>query len=450
VAASEVVVKLERCPAETTFLTYNLRSLEEKETGDEQLTVTQVGNGCWFQIKSSTLTVAQLVESLSANAMRFRMDANTQETTRIIHTEPNFIIRISPSFEEEALAISCDDDLFQQGKLWGLDNNIHPGIDIRALDAWTISKGKRDIVAGILDTGIAYDHPDLGDNVWKATNDFSVKIGTEIVQCKTGTHGYNAVQKATRCIPLDDNWSENRGHGTHVAGIIGALGDNKIGVKGVNWYTQLISLKVVGPFGGKLTDAVNAIEFAIQMQPFVNIRVLNASWGYRIGDVDPKDNELLREEIEAAGAKNILFVASAGNDGRDNDKVPHYPSGFDLPNVISVTAIDQDGALAKIFGSLSNFGKKSVHLGAPGTSIYSTYPIESGYCYHRNSGTSMAAPFVSGVAALILSVPGCAGLSATQVKEAILRGTVPTTSLVNTATGGRLNAYNSIQRCSSP
>jgi subtilisin family serine protease len=448
VAAGEAIVKLESCPSDSSQLIKDLELQVQELTGDRTITVTQVGNDCWFLIKSSQ-SVSELLEKLS-QAVKVKLDVNTQQNTKLIHAEPNFVIRIQPSAEIASMTASCNDDLYGRGLLWALDNRAHPGIDIEALRAWTITKGDSNIAVGILDTGLSYDHPDLLDNVWKTTPPISVKIGTDTVNCQAPIHGFNAIQM--NCDPSDNNLSDNRGHGTHVSGIIAAVGDNNIGTKGVNWHVTLVALKVIGAAGGTVVDAVKGIEFALQLnqQSLSNIRVLNASWGYRIGDVDPSDNQLLHDEIDKAGRANVLFVASAGDDnGTDNDKNPHYPSGFGLTNVISVTAIDKNGALAIIFGSLSNFGKQTVHLGAPGKGIYSTYPPETGYCYHSNSGTSMAAPFVSGTAALILSAPNCVGLSASQIKDAIMRGTIPTASLTNTKSGGRLNAYQSIVRCLS-
>ncbi|MEO8433273.1 MAG: S8 family peptidase [Pyrinomonadaceae bacterium] len=455
VAAKEILIKLSRCEsADSKTLIEDVTKLARKVTGDDHVQVSQVGNDCWFLVQSSTLRVKQLMVPFQSAIKLQSLTVDEQDAANIIYAEPNFLLRIDPQLDGKPFEGPLNDDLFQKGKLWGLQNKDNPGIDIDAVSAWTRSTGSKEIVVGVVDTGVSYEHPDLKDNIWAAPEDYDIKLGTQTIHCAKGSHGYNAVAKTTSeiCDPIDGITSH--GHGTQVSGILGAVGNNQVGVVGVNWSTQIIGLKAIGPTGGRMSDAVNAIEFAIQLRarfPLkANVRVLNASWGYLAnGSIPDQDSKLLREEIERANAHDILFVASAGEDrGNDNDAIAHYPSGFyDLPNVVSVTAIDQAGALAKISGSLSNHGKLSVHLAAPGSQIYSTYPQALGYSYYRNSGTSMAAPFVSGAAALILSVPACAKLHAPDLRRILIGGTVATRSVIKTSSGGRLNVSKSIELC---
>ncbi len=185
--------------------------------------------------------------------------------------------------------------------------------------------------------------------------------------------------------PMDDN-----GHGTHCAGIIGAEGDNGEGIAGVNWHVKIMPLKFLGRGGfGSVDDAIEAINYAIDRKKNgVNIRIISASWG------STQRSQALEDVIRAAGDAGILFIAAAGNDSSNNDSRPHYPSNYDLPNVISVAATDRNDELA----SFSNYGLKTVHVAAPGKDISSTWLNDA---YREASGTSMATPEVSGVAALV-------------------------------------------------
>ncbi len=457
VVANEVLIEFERCDDQDsqTFLTKVTRLAKQltsdDASGDEPV-VSQVVNDCWFSVKSAKLSANKLLGLfLSRKNLKLTL-ADNQQLPPIVDVEPNFVIKLEPNLEGNGIESCPDDDLFKQGKLWGLRNPDNLGIDVDAVRAWTLTKGSRDIVVGVIDTGLYYEHPDLKDNVWCAPEAFEVKIGNDVIPCGAGSHGYNALAETLdkRCDPLDG--IQTSGNGTHVSGTIGAVGNNHKGVVGVNWYTKLIGLKFIGPAGGEVVDAAKAIEFAIQVREHfgakANIRVLNASWGYRDEDnVSQADSNLLRDTIERAGENGILFVASAGQNKSNNDDKPHYPSSFDLPNLVSVTAIDKEGFLASFSGTLANVGKKSVLLAAPGRGIYSTYSINQHYCYYVDSGTSMAAPFVSGAAALVLSYPPCASLSARKLKRAIRRGVKTTRAPTLTATGGMLNVYQSMKQC---
>ena len=451
VVAREALVKLERCDVDDPEALFKrLEAVVKERTDDKDARTSQVGNFCWYLIQSSKVSTNTLLQAFKSN-VTLKFDAGNESTDiDIVEAEPNFIITINPEPSDDRPTASTDDDLFKEQ--WGLSNPMHPGIDIDALEAWKISTGSEKILVGVVDTGLWYDHPDLKKNVWSAPEDFYITLGRDTVHCLKGSHGYNAVwrQESQQCEPLDGQ-GKAAGHGTHVSGVIGAVGNNTIGVKGVNWTTELLGLKFIGIFGsGTIANAVKSIEFAVQLRkrfgPQANVRVLNASWGYLASKVKPEESKILREELERAANADIFVAASAGEDyGNNNDDSPHYPSSFyDLPNLVSVTAIDRDGLLAVMSGSQANVGQKSVHIAAPGSEIYSTYPPDS---YHAKSGTSMATPFVSGTAALMLSTPECSQLHAKELKDAIINGAEPTRSLADIATGGRLNAYQSIKKC---
>lgn len=245
--------------------------------------------------------------------------------------------------------------------------------------------------------------------------------------CEAGTHGFNAI--TSTCDPNDDN-----NHGSHVAGTIGAVGANGVGVVGVNWNVRLMGLKFLSAAGsGTTAGAISAIDFAIQAkQAGVNVRALNNSWG------GGGFSQALLDKINQANAAGILFVAAAGNNGTNNDTTPHYPSSYNAPNVVSVAATTNTDARA----SFSNYGAASVDLGAPGAGILSTI---RGGSYGSSSGTSMAAPHVTGVAALVLAVPAFANLTVAELKARILDSVdlIPSMSGM-TVTGGRLNAARAV------
>jgi subtilisin family serine protease len=348
--------------------------------------------------------------------------AGLKRHREVRYAEPNYLLHAD---------LTPNDPQF--GQLWGLKNTGQvvngtagtPGADIKAEPAWSVTTGSASVVVGIVDTGIDYTHPDLAANVWSNPGG--------IGGCPAATHGYNAITRT--CDPRDDN-----NHGSHVSGTIGAVGNNGIGVAGVNWTVRLMGLKFLDASGSGFTaDAITAIDFAVQAKiAGVNVRALNNSWG------GGGFSQALLDEINKAGANGILFVAAAGNNASNNDTTPHYPSSYGAANEIAVAATDQGDGLA----SFSNFGARSVDLGAPGTNVLSTI-IGSQYAYFN--GTSMATPHVTGAAALILSAPGQGGLSVAQLKSAIMNNVDPLPSLSGiTVTGGRLNVCKAIPGCGAP
>jgi subtilisin family serine protease len=307
---------------------------------------------------------------------------------------------------------------------WALSNTGQNGgkqkADIDVIKAWQKTKGSRKVVVAVLDSGVDYTHPDLVANMWMRPDNIAAYKDNELGTAND-LHGFNAVDNARD--PMDDN-----GHGTHCAGVIGAEGDNNEGIAGINWEVEIMPLKFMGRAGfGTTKDAIEAINYAIERKRAgVNVRVINASWGSTVA------SKALEDAIRAANEEGILFVAAAGNDGSSNDSRPHYPSNYNLPNVISVAALDRTDAMA----SFSNFGVKTVHIAAPGKDIISTW---LGGEYREASGTSMATPQVAGIAALLLAQDP--KMSLQKLRERLLKSV----DLLDSLTGklenaGRINA----------
>ena len=313
-------------------------------------------------------------------------------------------------------------------KNWGL-MGTDGASDIKAARAWDITQGDRRVVVAVIDTGADVNHPDLAENIWHNPGE-------------TGKDA-NGNDKATNGIDDDNNgyiddvygWDfvnnkaevvDNHGHGTHIAGIIGAVGGNGIGISGVCPKVSLMILKYFDPKSkgnDNLKNTVRAIRYAVDM----GANIIN----YSGGGTDPNDDEF--EAIKYAEDKGVLVVAAAGNEHSNSDVSHYYPADYNLSNIISVTAID---TFAKVLRS-SNYGTKTVHIAAPGEGIYSTLP---GGNYGLMTGTSQATAFVSGVAALILSHNK--DFSADQVKKQIIATADELPGLRDkTISGGKLNSY---------
>ncbi len=367
---------------------------------------------------------------------------NAEETARhyasmsnlVLYAHTNDEIRVEPP----PVPASSRDLLFRQSsghpndpqfeQQWALNNLGQDGgkerADIDALKAWLTTRGSDKVVIAVLDTGVDYTHEDLVSNMWTRPDSVPQYADDELGSFDD-VHGFDADTNAAD--PMDEN-----GHGTHCAGIIGAEGDNNAGITGINWNVTIMPLKFLGRGGfGTTKNAIEAINYAIdRKQKGVNVRVINASWG------STSYSRALEDVIRAAGEEGILFVAAAGNSSTDNDKRAHYPSNYDLPNVISVAALDRTDTMA----SFSNFGAKTVHIAAPGRDIRSTW---LGNAYRDASGTSMAAPQVAGVAALILAHEP--NLSVGKLRERILKAVDKVDSLSGkVSSGGRLNAAKAV------
>ncbi|HEV2914291.1 MAG TPA: FG-GAP-like repeat-containing protein [Pyrinomonadaceae bacterium] len=325
----------------------------------------------------------------------------------VLYAEPNYVRR---------KLTTPNDPRF--GEMWGLRNTRQPGTsggnpglygaDIDAVPAWTLTTGSRNVVVGIVDEGIDVGHPDLQANIWKNPGEVA---GNGLDDDANGFvddvngwdffHNDKTVFDGSGTYPTD----ETDAHGTHVAGTVGAVGNNGLGVTGVNWQTSIMSLKILGrerEFGApsSVLVTVRAFNYAKMMRDRwtssggtrgANIRVLNNSYG------GGGRSQAELDAIRALANSNILFVVAAGNDSYNNDIVPVYPASYIAPNLISVAATDNEDLPA----FFTNVGARTVSMFAPGSWILSTTPNGT---YDFYSGTSMAAPHVTGAAALVCAL----------------------------------------------
>ena len=319
------------------------------------------------------------------------------------YAEPDYLVQV---------ALVPNDPSFSNGTLWGLKNSGQspgvPGADIKAPLGWNTQTSASGIIVAVIDSGVRYTHEDLAANMWTSPRD--------------GSHGFNALTGSGN--PMDDH-----GHGTMVAGIIGAVGNNGTGISGVAWRVQIMACKFLDATGnGFVSDAIECIVYARTN----GAHIINASWG------GSAYSAALADAIASAARAGIIFVAASGNDGTNIEAAPFYPASLNLDNVVTVAATTQADALA----GFSNYGDRSVDLAAPGCSIYST--THSGdSAYAQGSGTSFAAPFVAGAVALMRA--SCPSLSHTNLIVRLLSLTDPLPALAGkSVSGGRLNLANAL------
>ena len=325
-----------------------------------------------------------------------------------------------------------NDPAFTNGSLWGLHNtgqsNGTNDADIDAPEGWDIRREAPNVIVAVIDSGIRLNHQDLKGNLWINPNEIAGdgkdNDGNGYID---DVHGINAITNSG--VPADD-----RGHGSHVAGTIGAVGNNGIGSTGIAWRVKMMALKFLPAEGeGSTADEIECINYAIAN----GAHIINASFG---SDVS------LNAELAAirrARDAGIIFVAAAGNDGLDNDVSRSYPANYALENIVSVAASTRTDTLAYF----SNFGSGAVDLAAPGEAIYST-TSDSDSAYDLNQGTSMAAPHVSGVLALLRAEYPAE--SYRQLINRLLRGVERVPGLDGRVqTSGRLNLARALSTTSN-
>jgi len=321
------------------------------------------------------------------------------------------------------------------GELYALNNEGGTGgsvdADIDAVEAWDITTGSKDVLVGIIDTGVDYTHPDIAPNYW--TNSGETGLDAEGNDKSTNeidddNNGYVDDFRGWDFANNDNDPIDDHNHGTHCAGTIGAKGDDGVGVVGVNWNVSLVGIKFLTGSGSGTTDgAISSIEYATK----IGVTLTSNSWG------GGGFSEAMKAAIDEANDAGVLFVAAAGNSTSNNDSSPHYPSSYSSDNVLAVAATDDKDGIA----SFSSYGLTSVDVGAPGVNILSTTKDNS---YDKYSGTSMATPHVAGVAALIKShYPNA---TAAELKARIMNTVDPVASLAGkTITGGRVNVESALE-----
>ncbi|MGH7794637.1 MAG: S8 family peptidase, partial [Candidatus Binatia bacterium] len=307
-----------------------------------------------------------------------------QQDPNVLYAEPNYILKTT---------LTPNDPRYATGEMWGLNNfgqsGGTPDADIDAPEAWNKATGDSNVIVAIIDSGIDYNHPDLAANMFRNEADCNTNgiddDGNGYINDCYGIDTHNNDSN-----PMDDN-----NHGTHVAGTIGAKGNNGVGVVGINWNIKMMACKFVNASGSGTTEsAIDCLEYVKTMKDRgFNIIATSNSWGG--GDF----SQALYDAIDVQRQRGILFITAAGNGDFfgfpiNNDQTPFYPCTYYLPNIVCVAATTRTDARS----SFSNFGRRTVHIGAPGSDILST--TRNGN-YGFSSGTSMATPHVTGVAALL-------------------------------------------------
>jgi len=391
-ASGYVFIKFKETPTITTY------SSTEQQSTQNILVATSLEN----------------FESIDAKLIKLK-DLSVQDAIDLYKDNPS-IEYIEPDYIVSINAVPNDP---YYSNLWGMDK-------INAPQAWDVEQGT-DILVAVIDTGVDYTHEDLIDNIWTNSGEIPNNgIDDDGNGYIDDIHGYDFYNNDGD--PYDDHY-----HGTHVSGTIAAAGNNNIGVIGVNPYTKIVGIKFLSSSGdGYTSGAINSIDYSVA----IGAKISSNSWG------GGGYSTSLYNAIANAQSSGQIFLAAAGNNGLNNDVYPHYPSSYNLDNIVSVASTTSSDGLSYF----SNYGITSVDLGAPGSDIYSTKP---GNNYDYLSGTSMATPHVSGVIALMLSVNPT--LSVSETKQILLDSTNPVSYLNgNTVSGGLLDAHAAVLSVGAP
>ena len=371
----------------------------------------------------------QIEDGVSLHTIELDPSVSIGEAIRIASASP-IVEFAEPDYIVHTNETTPNDPRFPEQ--WGLNNIDQIGADISARLAWDGTTGSHNVVVAVTDTGIDITHPDLATNIWVNPGEALNGVDDDGNGFVDDINGWNFNNNNNNPGPAGDI------HGTHVSGIIGAVGNNGEGVSGVAWQVKLMALKFISGRSGEISDAIRAINYAVdQRRRGVNVRVINASWGDSAAD-----SRALKEAIKVAGKNGILFVCAAGNGGPDSrgddtEVTPEYPATWSksLETVVTVAALDRQDRIA----TFSNFGASTVTAGAPGVQILSTVPGG----YGQLSGTSMATPHVSGIAALIFSREP--SVEPEDVRDLIIRTSVPVPALaVKCVSSGRANAAQAL------
>ncbi|CAH2574304.1 Thermitase [Planktothrix rubescens] len=418
-SSDRVIVKLK--PGANSNEISNLQA----QIGVTQVTkASQLGIDIW-QIPSGTVE-----QTISAY----------KDDPRFEYIEPDYIITLE-DVEKPSSATESSEKITPQAttpndpgysQLWGLNNTGQSAgtadADIDAPEAWDIQKGNQNLVIGVIDTGVDYNHPDLVGNIWTNPGEIA---GDGI---DNDNNGYIDDTRGWDFAYNDNNPMDGHGHGTHVSGTIAGKGNNGVGVTGVAWNAKIMPLKMFDDTGsgGYTSNAILAINYATAK----GVKLTNNSWG------GGGYSQALSDAINTAGQQGALFIASAGNATQNTDVTPSYPASYNLSNIISVASTTRTDGLSYF----SNYGATTVDLGAPGSDIYSAWPNST---YNTISGTSMASPHVTGAAALLWSQNPT--WTAQQVKNKLMQTTDPISALSGkTVTGGRLNINNALAGSTPP